>query len=115
VQSSKNQRAERIDQITTFLVVNLLWAIFAAPIITLPAATAGLFATLTPWVRGEFGTVQRFFGGMRRYWWKSTAIGLIDLAIAGLILLDLTILDAMQVTIPVLFHETSLFLLRRSP
>ncbi len=35
---------------------------------------------------------------MRRYWWKSTIIGLIDLALAGLILLNLSILNAMQIT-----------------
>lgn len=45
-----------------------------------------------------------------RHWWKSTAVGLIDLALVGLILLDLTILDAMQVTsIPVLFSRNVAF------
>lgn len=96
---SQEQRSERIDKITTFLVVNLLWAIFAAPIITLPAATAGLFAALIPWIRGKYSEpFKDFFGGMRRYWWKSTLIGLIDLALAGLIVLDLTILNAMEIT-----------------
>lgn len=104
--------SDRIDKITTFFLVNLLWAVFAAPIITFPAATAGLFATLTPWVRGEPSELFKdFFGGMRRYWWKSTIIGLIDLALVGLIVLNLTILDAMQVTsVLTLFSRNVAFL-----
>jgi len=91
------RRVEWVDRITTFVLVNMLWAVFAAPLATLPAATAGLFATLVPWVHGESSEVFRdFFGGMRKYWRKSTVIGLVDAGIAGLVVLNLSILDSMD-------------------
>jgi uncharacterized membrane protein YesL len=91
------RRTEWVDRITTFILVNMLWAVFAAPLITLPAATAGLFATLTPWVHGEPSELFKdFFGGMRAHWRKSTMIGVIDAGIAGLVVLNLAILDSMN-------------------
>lgn len=84
------RRAELLDRIMTFIVVNMLWAVFAAFIISLPAATAGLFATLTPWVRGKSSEPFRdFFEGMRQYWRKSTMIVLMDVCIASLVALNL--------------------------
>jgi uncharacterized membrane protein YesL len=105
-------RGEYLDKITTFLLVNMLWAVFAALVITLPAATAGLFATLTPWVHGKPSEPFRdFFGGMRDHWRKSTVIGLLDAGIAGLVVLDLTILDSMKTTtLPALFSRNVAFL-----
>jgi uncharacterized membrane protein YesL len=106
-QETRARRAEWVDRITTFVLVNMLWAVFAALLITLPAATAGLFATLTPWVHGEPSEpFKDFFGGMRKYWRKSTMIGVIDAGIAGLVMLDLSILDRMNVdTLPGLFSR----------
>jgi uncharacterized membrane protein YesL len=104
---TRARRAEWVDRITTFVLVNMLWAVFAAPLITLPAATAGLFATLTPWVRGEPSELFKdFFGGMRKHWFRSSMIGVIDAGIAGLVVLDLSILDRMNAnTLPGLFSR----------
>jgi uncharacterized membrane protein YesL len=92
---TRARRSELIDKITTFIVVNMLWVVFAALVITLPAATAGLFATLVPWTQGRTSEPFRdFFGGMRRHWRKSTMIVLLDAVLAGLIALNLAILNS---------------------
>ena len=58
-----------VDKITTVVLANLLWFIFAVLIVTLPAATAGLFAVLVPLVRGrDVEIFATFFGTMRRQW-----------------------------------------------
>ncbi|HML20268.1 MAG TPA: DUF624 domain-containing protein [Aggregatilinea sp.] len=88
------QRADLLDRLIGFLVAGVLWAVFAAMVLPLPAATAGLFAVLTPWVRGEPSEpFQRFFGAMRRTWAKSTLIVLLDAALAALVVVNLNILD----------------------
>ena len=72
--------ADILDKATTFILVNMLWMVLAALIITLPLATAGLFATLTPWVRGQTSEPFRdFFGAMRRYARQSIVIFLGDI------------------------------------
>jgi uncharacterized membrane protein YesL len=49
-------------------------------------------------VRGKTSEPFRdFFGGMREHWRKSTLIVLIDVGIGGLIALDLSIVDTMDV------------------
>ena len=59
----------------TVVLANLLWSVFAVLIVTLPAATAGLFAVLAPLVRGQDAEIfATFFGTMRRQWLKSTLI-----------------------------------------
>jgi uncharacterized membrane protein YesL len=78
-----------IDRIATFLMANLMWVAFAAIIITLPAATAGLFATLAPWIRGKDTELfSRFFGTMRRQWLKSTVIAVIDVVIGVIVVFN---------------------------
>lgn len=108
---SQNSRAELIDKITSFIVVNLLWVVFAALVVTLPAATAGLFATLSPWVQGKTSEPFRdFFGGMRQHWRKSTAAVLLDVAVIGMVALNLNILNKMGIdTLPAFFARSVAF------
>jgi len=88
-----------LDKITTFMMANLLWAVLASFFITLPAATAGLFATLMPWVQGKSSEpFSRFFGGIQQHWQKSTLIGLIDAGIAIVVLVNLSVLRQMDNT-----------------
>ncbi|MBI5960427.1 MAG: DUF624 domain-containing protein [Chloroflexi bacterium] len=97
-QDPRSSSAQWIDKISSFILVNMLWMLFATLIIPLPAATAGLFATLTPWVRGNLSEpFKDFFGGMRQHWRKSTLIALLDAVLAMLIYLDLRILDTMAI------------------
>lgn len=74
--------SETLQKVSNFILANLLWILLSIPIVTLPAATAGLFASLGPWVRGKSASVfPDFFQGMRRYWVKSMLIAAIDLGI----------------------------------
>jgi uncharacterized membrane protein YesL len=106
------RRSELLDKAMSFILLNMLWAIFASFILTLPAATAGLFATLTPWVRGDTSEPFRdFFGGMRQHWKQSTLIVLLDMGIGGLIVFNLSILDTMELpALPALLSRNVAFL-----
>lgn len=107
------RRAELLDKAMSFILLNMLWAVFASLLVTLPAATAGLFATITPWVRGELSEPFRdFFGGIRQHWQQSTVIGLLDAGIAALIMLNLSILNNMEVpSLPALLSRNVAFFL----
>lgn len=94
----------RLDRVASFIFVNLLWVLFALPVVTLPAATAGLFAVVTDWQRGiENEVVGRFFGAMRKHWRKSTLLGLLNAALIGLIAINLNILPRMALPQPLFF------------
>lgn len=100
-----------VDRIMTFMLANLVWFVLSVLIVPLPAATAGLFAVLAPWVRGrDVEFFSTFLGTMRRKWLKSTAIVLIDLAIATMFVLNFQILDHMDLPDPVLWLFRGLYL-----
>ncbi|MEO8393584.1 MAG: DUF624 domain-containing protein [Chloroflexota bacterium] len=50
-----------LDKAGTFVLANLFWVLLSIPIVTLPIATAGLFATMSFWVRGKSPEVFRNF------------------------------------------------------
>ncbi|MBN1430030.1 MAG: DUF624 domain-containing protein [Anaerolineae bacterium] len=88
---------EPLQKASNFIMANLLWILLSLPVITLPAATAGLFATFSPWVRGMHAAVfPDFFKGMRRHWLTSTLIAAIDLVIGGIVASDLLIMNSMD-------------------
>lgn len=107
--SITNRRAlddlwEQLDRWGIFILANLLWVALAIPLITLPAATAGLFATMSRWTRGKPPELfQEFFGGMRRYWLTSTLLVLLDVAIGGLLVFNLSVFPMMDLANPVTF------------
>ena len=86
-----------LDKAGTFVLANLLFVLLSIPLITIPAAAVGLFATMTKWARGGQAEVFRdFSGGVRRHWRRATVVGVIDLLIAGLIALNLSIFRMMN-------------------
>ncbi|MCI0397482.1 MAG: DUF624 domain-containing protein [Chloroflexi bacterium] len=88
---------EYLERASALIMANLLWVIVSLPLVTMPAATAGLFAATVPWARGlPTAPLADFFGGLRRHWLKGTALGLIDLAIAGLVAANLVIFRLMD-------------------
>lgn len=94
----------------TFVLANLLWFVFAVLIITLPAATAGLFAVLAPLVRGRDAEIfATFFGTMRRQWLKSTVIGAADALIAVVLVFNFRILNMMDLDPPLLWGFRGLY------
>ncbi|MBC7813085.1 MAG: DUF624 domain-containing protein [Burkholderiales bacterium] len=103
---------DRLDRASSLILANLLWAVLSIPLVTLPAATAGLFATVAPLARGGHAEVFRdFFGGMRLYWKKATVIGLIDVLIGAWIAFNVLIFQRMDIAQPLtlLSQSTTLF------
>src|SRR5215831_5055006 len=85
-----------LDWLSAFALANLLWIFLSLPVVTMPAATAGLFAATSPWARGKPGELFRDFSdGMRQCWRKSTLIVLGDLLLSSLVLINLSIFRLM--------------------
>jgi uncharacterized membrane protein YesL len=67
------------------LVANLLWLALSLPIVTWPAATAGLFYLIGRVVKEEldfeprYARVSDFWEGFRRFGWRASLLALIDL------------------------------------
>lgn len=97
--SERAELAEHVESYATFVLANLLWAIASIPVVTLPAATAGLFAVMRRRVEGDTSdTISTFVGGMRRHWRKATLLALLDLLGGGLVALNLLIFPLMDLT-----------------
>lgn len=111
MQADFDELAEQINKWSTFVLANLLWAVLSIPVITLPAATAGLFTTMSLWVRGKPPNLfVDFLGGMRRCWLTSTLIVLLDGAIGGLVVLNFTVFPIMDMQNPLAFLSRSVSL-----
>jgi uncharacterized membrane protein YesL len=76
--------------------------LLSLPIITIPLAMAGLFATLAPWGSGKPSEVfNNFFSGIREHWQKAMLIGVIDLLLGGLVAVNFSIFRLMNMAQPV--------------
>ena len=86
-----------VDAYSGFVMVNLLWALVALPVVTLPLATLGLMAVMSARVRGRMGhnLFVIFFQAIRTRWRPAMIIGLIDLAAGALIALNVHSLSQM--------------------
>ncbi len=111
---SAEDRAEiggQLEKWASFILANLLWGIFSLPLVTMPAATAGLFAVMSKRARGEqVELFSEFFGAARRLWLKATALMLINLLAGGFLALNLLILTQMDTADPAAFVARSLTL-----
>ncbi len=97
--SERAELAEQAEKWGAFVLANILWAILSIPLITLPAATAGLFNYMSARVRGlQPDFFRTFFEGIRLYWRKATLIGLIDGVIGGLIVVNTLIFPFMNLS-----------------
>jgi uncharacterized membrane protein YesL len=102
---------DQADKWSAFVLANLLWCILSVPLITLPAATAGIFAVMSLRVRGKQPELfTEFFGAMRRLWLKATVVALVDLALGGLIVLNAFIFPMMDMSNPIVFVSRSVTL-----
>lgn len=99
------------DRIMTVVLANVMWFVFAVPLITLPAATAGLFAVLAPLARGHDAEIfATFFGTMRRQWLKSTMIVVADGLIGVALAVNINILSMMNPPTPIFWLLRSIYL-----
>ena len=107
-QDDRRELAEHVDKWATFVLSNILWVIVCIPIVTIPAATAGLFAVMSALGRGKQPELfHDFFGAMRRLWLKATLIVLGDVVLGGLLLLNGTIFTQMDFGDPLAFLSRS--------
>lgn len=85
------------------MFANLLWLVTSLPLITLPAATAGLTAVMAAWVRnGRPDVPAVFFGAARRQFGRAALVALTDLALAAPMLLNLLIVERAAAPDPLL-------------
>src|SRR5215211_8829938 len=67
------------------VMANILWLLLSLPIVTWPAATAGLFYLVRRVVQEELDAPLQearlgdFWDGFRRYWPRSSVLSVIDL------------------------------------
>lgn len=95
--SERNEIIEQVERYATFILANILWALFSIPLVTLPAATAGLFAVMVARVRGDRDdTIGTFFGGVHTHWRNATALGLLNLLGGGLVVINFAIFPQMD-------------------
>ncbi|MBK9121690.1 MAG: YesL family protein [Chloroflexi bacterium] len=102
VSTPRTERAELVEHAErwgSFVLVNILWALLCIPLVTIPAATAGLFAYWSTRTRGfQTDVFSAFFGGVRAHWLKATLIGIVDLVVGGLVVLNTSIFAHMDMT-----------------
>ena len=78
-----------------FLAGNVLWLVVSLPLITLPAATGGLFYLVYRVASEERdldpkpAKIGDFWVGMRDYWQRSTLLGLLDFMALAMLLIAL--------------------------
>ena len=86
-----------LERISSFALLNLLWVAVSLLVVTLPTATAGLFAVFGDWVEGRNSEgFARFFTGMRETWGRATQIALLDVLGVGLVGANLILLPEMN-------------------
>ncbi len=70
------------DHIGLLILANLLWILLSLPIVTAPAATAGLFYLASRITRRENPSLRDLLTGFRLFFRPALVIGLVDTAIA---------------------------------
>jgi uncharacterized membrane protein YesL len=70
------------DHIGLLVLANLLWIVLSLPLVTAPAATAGLFHLARELPGDGKPGVHLFFAGFRRHFWPAFKVGVADLAAA---------------------------------
>ncbi|MEA3409473.1 MAG: DUF624 domain-containing protein [Candidatus Eisenbacteria bacterium] len=68
------------DHIGLLVLANLLWVALCLPVVTAPAATAGLFHLTREIARGGDASLLDFFTGFRTRFFAAFRLGLVDLA-----------------------------------
>ena len=101
-----------VDRIASLVIANLLWTFCAMLILPLPAATAALFATIAPLApRARQGIFLDLFQHDAAQWLKSTVLVLVDVALGGLVLVNLQALETMPLPELLVWFLRSLTLL----
>lgn len=70
------------------IVANLLWLALSLPVVTAPAALAGLYYFVGFVVRGKDPPLSSFFSGFRRYFTRSWALVALNLGVLIVLLVN---------------------------
>jgi uncharacterized membrane protein YesL len=98
-----------LDRASTFILANLLWVAVSIPLVTMPVATAGLFAVMTRWARGTRPNVfSDFFSAVRQHWRKATVVGVLDVLVGGLVYVNFLAFQRMDMSHPVAIVSRSM-------
>jgi uncharacterized membrane protein YesL len=74
---------EQLHAAANFILANLLFVILALPLVTLPAASAGLTAVMTQWTRGQRPeALPVFLAAFRRHFLGATLLAATSLLLA---------------------------------
>jgi uncharacterized membrane protein YesL len=68
------------DHLGLLVLANLIWLLLCIPVITAPAATAGLFRLASTIDHGEEASLHQLFVGVRTHFVAALKVGLFDLA-----------------------------------
>lgn len=100
---------EQLQDYANLALANLLWLVCSLPVVTLPAATAGLVAVMDSWTRsGRPDVVAVFFAAARRQFGRATLVALTDLLLAAPLVLNLGIVARATEPGPLLFAAQGL-------
>lgn len=80
----------------TFAACNLFWFLLCLPVVTAPAAFAALYYVAELASREQPIRRRDFWAGFRQYLVKGTLLGLLDLLIVGVALVNLIFYNQMQ-------------------
>lgn len=95
--SDADDLRRHIDAYSSFVMVNLLWAMVGLAVVTLPAATVALMTVMSERVRGRHPeTFSTFFTAIRERWRTATILGLIDAAAIGFVAINISIVGRMR-------------------
>ena len=70
------------------IAANLLWLALSLPVVTAPAALAGLYYFAGLVVRGQDPTISSFFAGFRQYFVRSWALAALNLGLLAVLLVN---------------------------
>ena len=87
---------EHLHDYAGLMLANLLWLVSSLPLLTLPAATAGLSAVTNAWARTgrRPAVVSVFVAAARRQYLRASLVVLVDAAVAAPLVLNLLIVNS---------------------
>lgn len=79
-----------LEQVSALVLGSLAFWLFLLPVVTAPAALTGLFAVVSPLVRGGDDDIfRRFWGAFRLTFGRALLVGALDLILALVIWVDI--------------------------
>ncbi|NOX96868.1 MAG: DUF624 domain-containing protein [Nitrospirae bacterium] len=73
------------DNLGAIILGNILWFFLCLPVVTAPASTAALFSFTNRLISGKGATAGDFWKGFRKYFLRSSYLGLIYLALLAMV------------------------------